>query len=980
MPGIKRPFVETEDHHVHPSRKQRLESGEVDLRLAEFYNDLADDMQEVRYRAAMSIVQALTVTSPHQVHRIDKSLTRLIKGVCSGRQSARLGFSVALAEVLHVAFSLAYNSEAEEFRLEVVTQKVLRLTEPDKKASGQEQRDHLIGRRFAFQAILQSNVASIRSLPDVEWKGFLVAVCDFAGHKDWLRGECGAMLWEFLVSPNGASLTPERIRSIVNVMHEAKLLKTLEGVAIWLLVGDRCPEALPSGVWHKKNPFSSDERQVLKKIFLGGSLSQDMSGKTPGTRQSQASFAWQPILSHLYKHGKDFRRTWEDVVENGFLADSASTERKALGLQVVSTAVSTAPESLLPEVLSRRLAIILKNQRADPNRYLFASAKVVLDGVVLRTKTHPDVGATLLNALLATGAFDQKTKTKTVETMLQSCKPEKLDSLISIIRANIVVPSTEDDTNADTRRRVLADMLLSLVKSRRDQNDLFQLVDARNSDENGLKPWLAQVLSTMVLFGYCTFPETPTPEFSTSSREVFRARLISCLGYLMERLPANAINATTYVANLLEESRKRLQKPLNKQSRDAVKSAHATRKEIMRTQSYLDNTVQAYRMLFDLTLLLVYNEEPESVEVLQDLEASYHAQKAGSNSSVMLMELLLSFASRSITLFRKLTEHAFAAFAPLMSSESMQSIFNILEQKEGMSGQQELFEQHDRDTAVIAIGESNEDSGAIDADDLSDVELVDGDVGSVSEVSDSSCESEDEPEKGSEADQDAEDDDEVAAFNKKLAETLGSAAMNTSADEDDSDMDDDQMMVVDAQLANVFREQKKAASKKQENKDAKATIVNFKNRVLDLLMIYVKSQYSNLLALDIILPLTELVRTTSSKQTAEKAFGVLKQYFEACNKHKDLPQPNNVRSVFNMLEAIHGKMRLGGSKLFAACCSRSALFLSKVLVNLDEKNYEAIAIMYARLQSEWHRDAKSKIHRSIFTDWTSWSLATQKQV
>jgi len=981
MPGTKRPFAETDDRHVHPFRKQRLESGEADLHIAECYDDLSDDMQDVRLRAAMSIVQTLAAESAHQVHSIDKSLTRLVKGVCSGRQAARLGFSVALAEVLRVAFGLAYSSETEQFRLDTVTRKVVLLTEPDKKASGQEQRDHLLGRRFAFQAILQSNVASIKALPDVEWRVFLAAICDLAGHKDWLRVECGAMLWEFLDSADGANLTVERVRSVVDAMQQANLLKTLEGVAIWVLVADLFSEVLPAGVWHKKNPFSSDERQVLKKIFLGGSMTHEVNGKVsqPGARQSQPSFAWQPILSHLYKHGKDFKRTWEEVVENGFFADSASAERKAIGLQVVRTAISTAPEAMLPRVLSKRIAGILKNQRADASRYLFAAGKAVLDSIILRTKTQPDVAFALLNALIVEGVFDQQTKTKTIETILQSCNSENLDSIISVIRANILNPGTEDDSNVETRRRVLADMLLSAVKLRRDPGDLFQQVDGCVANQMDLKPWLARVLSTMVQFGHCNLQDSFTPTLSTSSRAVFRARLVSCLGCLMDQPPANAVKTTTYVANSLDASRKHLQKPLDRQAREAVKSARATRKEITRALNPSDHTIQAYMMLFDLSVFQVYNEEPESVEVLQDLEASYHARKTGKDSSAMLMELLLSFASKSIALFRRLTEQVFAAFAAQMSADSMQSFLNILEQKEDMSGQQELFDQHDHNTAATAIGESNVESDMIDADELSDVELVNGDVASVSDSSSDRGENEDDAQEVSEEELGAEDEDEVAAFNKKLAETLGSAAMNNSSDEDDSDMDDDQMMAVDGQLANIFREQKKVASKKQESKDAKANIVNFKNRVLDLLMIYVKGQYSNALAMDIILPLTELVRTTSSKPTAEKAFAVLKQYFEACNKHKDLPQPDNAEHVFDMLQALHGKMRLGGSKLYAACSGRSGLFLSKVLINFDEKNYEAIAIMYARLQSEWHRDAQSKIHRSIFTDWTSWSLATKKQ-
>ncbi|TKA78872.1 hypothetical protein B0A55_03824 [Friedmanniomyces simplex] len=192
-------------------------------------------------------------------------------------------------------------------------------------------------------------------------------------------------------------------------------------------------------------------------------------------------------------------------------------------------------------------------------------------------------------------------------------------------------------------------------------------------------------------------------------------------------------------------------------------------------------------------------------------------------------------------------------------------------------------------------------------------------------------------------------------------------------------MDDEQMMALEPHLATIFKERSKLASKKQDNKDAKENIVNFKNRVLDLLAIYVKSQYGNLIAMDVILPLTSLVRTTSSKPTAEKAFAVLKQYFEACSKNKSLPQPEDDAPCFEVLAALHEEMKLSGSKLHANACSRSSLFLSKVLVAKDLQHYKRVSKMYGALQREWYMDSKSKVQGSVFTEWTSWSLATRKQ-
>ncbi|KAI7663417.1 hypothetical protein KC318_g8318 [Hortaea werneckii] len=261
---------------------------------------------------------------------------------------------------------------------------------------------------------------------------------------------------------------------------------------------------------------------------------------------------------------------------------------------------------------------------------------------------------------------------------------------------------------------------------------------------------------------------------------------------------------------------------------------------------------------------------------------------------------------------------------------------------------------------------------------MSDVELVNGDeAGSESDASEDDA---DDSSSSKSDSAEASGDDEEAVFDRKLADALGTAKAEEGSDDDDeSDMDDEQMMALEPHLTNIFKERKKDASKKQEGKDAKENIVNFKNRVLDLLSIYVKGQYGQTLALDLIVPLTILVRTSTSKPTSEKGFAVLKQYFDSCSKHKTLPQPQDQEACLSVLQTVHEEMKKGGSKLHANACSRSSLFLAKVLVALDPKHYPQIAQMYATLQSQWYLDPKSKIHGSVFTEWTSWSLATRKQ-
>lgn len=992
MPGIKRTAAQSDGaivDSIHPSRKRRVGYSDEDAQLAKTYNDLADEVPAVRLKAAGNLLKGLSVKSPRQVGSIDEALTRLVRGLCSGRKAARLGFSVALSEVLRLAFELGYEHAVEALRLEAVTNKLLHLTEPEGKVSGQESREYFLGRRFALHAVLQSNVALVPSLSDAEWQMFLRAVVGLAKQKEWLRTECGAMLYEYLECANGSRLSSDRVQPLIVAFREQQLLRTPEGIALWLSIAKRWPDALPKDVWQKKDPLSSDELLQVKKIMQGSTTDDAHNASTgkslnSGTRQSQPSFAWKVILTQLYERKeKLFRKFWEEAIENGLLAQVSSSERKALGLQVVCIALSTAPTPLLRIVLGHKTLRTIINQRAEPGRYLFEAAKLPLDLTISRCKQEPAAAAVIFQILVAEGAFDQSTRTKTIEGILLQVGTEALHEIVSTLRNQIARPSVESEVQAEGRRRAVADMLLSLVRGRREPTKLFAGT-SRTGSKSGITEWLEILLGTLVEYGYRKLAPAPSQALSEGSRAVFRARLMSCLGLLMDQPPKDATKALAFVVSELEASSEKLYRPIDDHAHEVLSAAKNLRSGMASREDTSD--LLGYQMLFDLSMLQVYDREADSIEALRDLIATFDARQAGSESATMLIELLLSFVSKPSALYRRLAEQVFSSFADDMNAESFQSLLDILQQKESLSGQQALFGQ-DGDDEVASEdddgdSEEEDDADAIDVDDMSDVELVNGEEHDGVEAG-SSDEGEDDSDDTADAassDEQEDGEDEEAIFDRKLADALGTAGMDEDSDDDGSDMDDEQMLALEPHLASIFKERKKDSAKKQDKKDAKENIVNFKSRVLDLLSIYVKSHYANTLAMDLVLPLTMLVRSTTSKPVAEKAFAVLKQYFEACNKHKTLPQPDDPDACLEVLSALHTEMKLGGSKLHANACSRSSLFISKVLVALNQDHYKRIEAMYADLQSEWYLDPKSKVQGSIFTEWTSWSLATRKQV
>lgn len=74
--------------------KRRREDTTKVSRRTEVYEDLAHLDQSIRLKAAQTLLTELVPGA--NTDQLNEILRRLIRGLCSGRKAARLGFSVAL--------------------------------------------------------------------------------------------------------------------------------------------------------------------------------------------------------------------------------------------------------------------------------------------------------------------------------------------------------------------------------------------------------------------------------------------------------------------------------------------------------------------------------------------------------------------------------------------------------------------------------------------------------------------------------------------------------------------------------------------------------------------------------------------------------------------------------------------------------------------------------------------------------------------
>ena len=80
--------------------KRKRSIHDIDTDLVEIYEDLANEDNEVRLKSAKLLCTQYFPRNVFDRRRTIEIVRRLIRGLCSGRKAARLGFSVALVEYL----------------------------------------------------------------------------------------------------------------------------------------------------------------------------------------------------------------------------------------------------------------------------------------------------------------------------------------------------------------------------------------------------------------------------------------------------------------------------------------------------------------------------------------------------------------------------------------------------------------------------------------------------------------------------------------------------------------------------------------------------------------------------------------------------------------------------------------------------------------------------------------------------------------
>jgi DNA polymerase phi len=288
----------------------------------ELYDLLGSEDVTERIQAADAIISGLLggdgVPEPVLLRHLEK---RLFRGLASGRNASRLGFSLALTEILGQLFgekALA-SSKYPGLTFEKVLGILVEKTQAGGNIPGQEERDHYFGQLFGIECFVRSGVLFSDK---TRWPAVLDLLVKLAAKKAWLKSQCGYVIVQAIAQMNkkAAEKTLERLA-------EEGFGKTPEGVGIWIAALDRFPDMkVPAQPW--KHPLAAASLPSLPAALKDSgkeTQSDEKGAKQPkqGTWAAQLHFVWDLILAHFVKLGsqsKDdtpelFKQFWNRVVD-----------------------------------------------------------------------------------------------------------------------------------------------------------------------------------------------------------------------------------------------------------------------------------------------------------------------------------------------------------------------------------------------------------------------------------------------------------------------------------------------------------------------------------------------------------------------------------------------------------------------------------------------------------------------------------------
>ncbi|KAI8998993.1 DNA polymerase phi-domain-containing protein [Trametes punicea] len=903
---------------------------------------------------------------------VSYSIRRLIRGLASPRESSRLGFAVALTELL---------SRIDTVTCSQIVKLILESSKTQGSMTGQEERDVLFARLFGLTAVIQSGLllrettlpSSSTVASDLDsFKEVMAQLLALGEKKSWLRESAW---WSIglavdALTASAVSWKDEAVESTISAIYSETKAWTPEKVALTL----KLQAAYPSRDWKKllaptfKNPdlLSTGNLGTLARILKESDADEDQEADVPksGSWKPQVHFVWDMLLDQVLPRAESGRASkgsfpefFRIVVDESLFASTSSPERKYWGFQIFQKALPRVSADDMPMLFTKNFMRSWINHLSNSDRYLHKAARQVAADIQNVVKSNPRTGFSLilqLTGVHGSRQFDKLTKTKTVESILTSMDNEGIQNYIDYLLKQVDdEPSSEptDIQALNTRRAWVIEQLAALIR-----NGAIPKSDA----------WIQTILDWLAVHGLfiptkksekspiLALRSVPTPAFSEELRKNCRERLLGCLAELTAqttlvkegdktaKVTAVASDGRFWVSRVLSTIRNLEQdakhvRPLSEVDEEEAELRQKAYQLLDRLKDVSEDRREAAKgveLLLSSVLVHQYCAEEEDDAVTEALEScidgassmfpaegkkSKKARKSmgeekGKEKELpapidVLVDAIIGFLEKGTAYMRAVANQVFTLLSGSVQESTIDLILTQLERRdpeELMAGEEDDVKMDDDEEGEDGEGSNDESSSSSSSED----------------------EEEDEEEEG--------DEEADLELRRKIEEALRvngiAAATGNSDDESEEElMDDDQMLAIDEQLAAAF---KARASEKGRRKDvdAQREATHFKNRVLDLVDVFVRRQPTSPLVVRVVFPLVELIVGCGSdeKQLADKATGILRNRI---GKSKEVPVLASQEDAIKALDELHNLARKASTPEILSTLNQCSIYLSRVLLH-----------------------------------------------
>lgn len=850
---------------------------------------------------------------------------RLIRGLGSSRDSSRLGFAVALTELL---------ARTPSVTAVQVLSLLQRSSTWSKTMKGSEERDMMFARLFGTVAVSDSGALYAPSASEEDFERVLDSLLQLGRGKAWLAEAAG---WALLRVVRGLLASKVEwkeaaVQSLLNKVYEEDSTWTPEKVALSVeLAAVKADwKALLAPTFKHAPLLCSQNLPALGRILKDGRADDDEAAS--GAYNPKLHFVWDVILSAYTRDGKlvtpkgwaPFTDLYRVVVDESLFSNSSSAERKYHGFQVFERALPLLDGEQLPLAFTPNFMRTWMNHLSSADRHLYKAAMRAAKVVQEHVKANPAAGCTLLSQLVGKHGrpdFDKVTKTKTVETILSSLDAAGVADFVSYLE-NVLRGDNDADATSREEKRVWAlDQMLALCR-----NGAIPKDDA----------WVQRVLDDLQVYGFFIVRSADKKSsiaplkqlgkpFSDASSAIARARFFAAL--VEATKAADSGKWVQHALGLMTQLEKNKHVELASDADEEIKALRTKAGKVLESAKKADGgAAKGLQILLPFLVLQTYDDVEDALDMLDDATGAAEGilgKKADDEVPPIdaLLDVLIALLDKGSADLRTLGNLVFGLVAPSMGRSAIDHLVVQLEQA----------------GAEVDAEEEDEDDEEMDEDD--DEEEDD--------------DSEEEEESEDEADDGGVDPD----FRARVAEALqvsGLAADEDADSDDESVWDDDQMLAVDAQLAAVFK-QNSSNPKRSDLKHAAIESAHFKTRILDFADAYLKRPSAP--ALGLVLPLLRLVR--SPGELANKAAGIIRQRL---GKGQLTLAESDMEEAAEVLAEVHALARRAPSAEFSALCAAASAFLSRAAP-------AAAAKAYAETASDFVSRKHSQVHPAFVADY-----------